>query len=761
VLKSRIRSPLLRFLPLFILALFGSDAFALDYGGTVTVRGSRDPAVGLSVVAVPKDLGDGVAPAAPVPSRAETDRDGRFTLTDLNPGAYRLILQGAGFVRQESSLVLNAVPVGARLTVEREERVDFETTIVTQTDRDPSKREISLKTAARQPGAGTDPLRAVQNLPGVNRTAGFGSQVVIQGSAPRDTVYTIDSHEIPLIFHFGGLTSVLTPELTEGFDYLSAGYQANYGRALGGVINLRTKQWTPESPRRLRGSAFVDTFNAGAAVETGVGEKSRFALGGRISYIGTVLKAIAGDNSDDFSLTAAPTYRDLSFLYETPLSDNARFRLFGIASNDSLGFVIRDSSRDPLFRGNLDSTLGFFRLIPSVTWRHSSVSESQISLGLGRDFVFTSIGDQYFNLRSTAISVRAENRRHWNADWMQSFGMDHRFVWSDVSLRIPETFSQGGVGNPLSGGETQILDLKAVQSHQIGIYSQATWHEPGSRWTVAPALRFDSFTDNHAHHLSPRLTTRYELTPADQLIAGGGLYYQPAEPQETAPVYGNPDLKSPRAIHARLGYERDLSADVSRGSSLYAGVFSRWFDDLVAPDVNTYYSNSQTGRAYGFETQLKYQAAPWDAALIYTLSRSTRSLPGRGDYLAAYDQTHLLTAIAGVDLPRRWRLSARFRYVTGPVRTPVTGGVADLDNDVTFPIRGGFYSQRLQPFSMLDVRVDKKWVYDTWSLTLYLDIINFLNHRNVESIQYAYDYRSSTVAEGIPILPTFGLRGDF
>jgi len=107
--------------------------------------------------------------------------------------------------------------------LERENALLYETTIESKDTRDLVKRTLNQKKAAAQPGAGADPVRAIQNLPGVNRSQGFSSQVIIQGSAPQDTRYTIDGHEIPLIFHFGGLSSVFNPDLTESFDFLSAG----------------------------------------------------------------------------------------------------------------------------------------------------------------------------------------------------------------------------------------------------------------------------------------------------------------------------------------------------------------------------------------------------------------------------------------------------------------------------------------------------------------------------------------------------------
>lgn len=741
----------MRFKTLFILLaiLTPLSVISAEVRGRVTIKGSRNSAKQVTVVLLPEA------------QETTTDSQGRFQFETNREFPLKLVINQDGYDRFETELPSAESAQGLEIYLNRQEATDFETTIISSRTADPAKKELSIKKAASLPGAGAEPLRAVQNLPGVNRSQGFSAQVIIQGSAPQDTRYAIDQHEIPIIFHFGGLSSVLNPELTKSFDYLAAGYQAEYGRANGGIINLNTRKLDAE---QLKGSVFLDTFNAGAFIETPVGKESRFSLGGRYSYIGTVLKAVLKD-MDSASLTAAPTYADVSALYETPISDRAQFRLFAIGSSDQLELVVKETEGDSTVRNGLLNRIGFFRLIPSITWKHSSISESQFSIGMGRDFINTSIGDQFFNLKSTAMTVRMHHQRQMNPDWTAKVGIDHRYAWSDISLRLPQFFSAGGLANPISAGEERYLDLNSVKSHRIALYTHHSVRLRGSefaeRFTLMPGLRLDYFTANRGFHVSPKFGTRYSLSPSANLVLGSGYYVQPPQEQETSQFYGNPNLKSPASWHARLGYEKDLSAEWFRGSSLYSGVFARWFKNLVLPTANGFYNNDGSGRAFGWESQVQVQYEPWDFSAIYTLSRSTRSDPQRGEYLFNFDQTHLLTLIAGVNLPKNWRISARFRYVTGPLETVPLGGVADLDNDVYLPIRGALNTQRLAPFAMLDLRADKKWVYDKWTLTMYLDIINALNRSNPENTSYSYDYRTSQTTGGIPILPTFGLKGEF
>jgi hypothetical protein len=89
------------------------------------------------------------------------------------------------------------------------------------------------------------------------------------------------------------------------------------------------------------------------------------------------------------------------------------------------------------------------------------------------------------------------------------------------------------------------------------------------------------------------------------------------------------------------------------------------------------------------------------------------------------------------------------------------GSTFDADNDVYIPTRGSIYSQRFEAFKQLDLRVDRKFIYDTWILTAYLDILNITNSVNPQSIEYSYDYTQNKKVRGLPILPTIGVKGEF
>ena len=51
--------------------------------------------------------------------------------------------------------------------------------------------------------------------------------------------------------------------------------------------------------------------------------------------------------------------------------------------------------------------------------------------------------------------------------------------------------------------------------------------------------------------------------------------------------------------------------------------------------------------------------------------------------------------------------------------------------------------------------------FERWSLTTYLDLQNATNAQNLEVINWTYDYSEEEPVAGLPLVPSFGLRGEF
>jgi hypothetical protein len=57
--------------------------------------------------------------------------------------------------------------------------------------------------------------------------------------------------------------------------------------------------------------------------------------------------------------------------------------------------------------------------------------------------------------------------------------------------------------------------------------------------------------------------------------------------------------------------------------------------------------------------------------------------------------------------------------------------------------------------------IDKTFLFERWLLKVYVDITNIYNHANEEPIQPSYDDTRHAALTGLPIVPSFGIRGEF
>lgn len=731
-----------------LLALFSVSVFAQEavtFSGTLLEKGTRKPLKDVSIFILPHKL------------KAVSGDNGKFNFENIPAGRCTVVINLTGYEKLERDLECGKVQ-DLNFYIEKKYYTSFETTVIGKvTKRDDQGQSLTQEEFIKAPGSfGGDPVRAAQNLPGVAATSGT-AQIVVQGASPEDTGYLINGHRVPLVFHFGGLSSVVIPEAVERVDLLPSGYGPEYSRAIGGIIGLTTK--APKDDR-VHGMAYVDLLNTGGLIEGPINNKSSFLVSGRYSYIGQVLKEVAKDN-EDFELTSAPTYFDLTSIYELKVDDKNDFRATFVLSKDSLVSIAnKPINNDPKLRGDIQNTTEFFRVMPQLTTRFSEKHKMDNSLSIGKDSIFFNVSGRFLDIDSDVISQRSEFVSDWKPTYKTYIGLDNQWSHSRVGVNLPTSYEVGGVRTPFSVGDVKKFETEA-SSTLLGAYlRQEIKTSEDSKWTYLPNVRVDHFTLTQESFLEPRFQLRYQQNPSLLLRGAWGKYVQPPLPQESSPIYGNKGISSPYAYHYMVGYTKDFREGTTNGLEFTNNFFYKELEDLVVPDVQSRYSNDGTGTIAGGEIQAKFRKNEWTSQVVYTYLKSTRHIPGYGSRPSEYDQTHNLNLI-GSYRKEKWTFGGRFRFVSGLPYTPITGANFDSDNDVYIPISGTIYSQRFDAFNQLDIRIDRNFIYEKWILTAYLDVQNIMNSKNPSSIDYSYDYSQSKKGTGLPILPTFGIKGEF
>ena len=744
-------------------------------GGELRISGTDAPLVGAEVVVT---LPDGSE------RRVTTDSEGRWRIEDVKPGSALVAVTAPGFepvnskeevvAGQETNVTLRLSPEATGLEViVRGERPAREVT----------RRTVDRREIERIPGTGGDALRSIQNLPGVARPPGLSGLLIVRGSGPQDTATFVDGVDVPLIYHFASLTSVVPTELLEQIDFYPGNFSARYGRVNGGIVDAKlrspdTRCYEKGKLDETKNDCFHllvqgDMIDFRALVQGPLPiEGWTFAAGGRRSWLDFWLKPVLEQTGS--SVTTAPVYYDYQLIAERRTA-KSRLALRFFGSDDRLELLVKDpAAQDPAFGGNLRFGTAFYRGQILLESELSSKVSLSASLSAGMDTADFQIGNYYFTLDTHPVYLRYELGFEVLRGAKLNLGLDFQMAEFDVHVRFPPPPREG---EPDPG---PYAAKPPLESHDNGFNFRPAWYgelelEPVSGLRVVPGLRADYYRDSNHGDLAPRVTARWDIVKGAAADApnrrrttikgGAGVFYQPPQFQETDEVFGTPNLYSNRAVHYSIGAEQELTKQVELGVEGFYKDLTRQVSRAPGVNGSYAYGNQGTGYVVGLESMLKYKPDErFFGWISYTLSRSIRKdAPNEPEYLFQYDQTHNLIVLGSYRLGRGWEFGARFRLVTGPLTTPIVGppslpALYAADAAAYAPIQGKEFSERLPLFHQLDVRVDKRWQMSWGRMSMYLDVQNVYNNASVEGVSYNYDFSSSTYATGVPIIPSLGFR---
>jgi hypothetical protein len=618
------------------------------------------------------------------------------------------------------------------------------------------------------PGTFGDPIRVIQTLPGLQR-APFGlGLLLVRGSNPDDTGIYVDGHEVPSLFHFLGGPSIFNAEMLDSLDLYPGGFPARFGRHHGGAVALELR---PSTSDGVHGSAKVDFIDSGGYLRAPITKDLSFAVAGRRSYIDLFLGFVLPQPAKGGQRIVTPIYYDYSGRLDYNLHEHGRLSVFAIGSSDTLRVLNKDP--DAALSADLSTAVKFFRVIGTYERVIAGDLKLTLSPAWGRDTVtftgaqaeaagpFTSIG-----VVNDTLSYRMRIRGRLDDRLTLDTGLDMLSRVTSYKALVPVSdtlINAQGVDIPPSQlfRGAQLIGLGGYVDLGIDVTS---------RLKLVPSLRLDGYLLDGIERTSvdPRLVARYQLVPELTLKAYLGMFSQPPQPEGLDRRFGNPDLGIERAIHSGLGYEWKPTALWSVDSEIYyvnrydIAVFT---DDLRDNGDGTFspvnFLSEGVRDSYGFEIQVKRElsehAYGW---LSYTFSRAhQRNHPGNDFVPTGFDQPHVMNAVASWKPGKGWELGARFQLASGRPDTPVIGATYNADTGDYEPIRGPTRSVRTPLFTQLDVRAEHDWLFERWSLGLYIDIINVTNRKNTEAVQYDYRYRESSPVTSFPILPTLGVKG--
>ena len=106
--------------------------------------------------------------------------------------------------------------------------------------------------------------------------------LIVRGSAPEDSQIFVDGMDVPLVYHFGGLRSVLPEGVIDNIEFVPGNFSPEYGRATGGIVDVHLKEL---KPKRVSGYVDVSVLDTGLYLEAPLGDRGGMAVAARRSYL--------------------------------------------------------------------------------------------------------------------------------------------------------------------------------------------------------------------------------------------------------------------------------------------------------------------------------------------------------------------------------------------------------------------------------------------------------------------------------------------
>ena len=694
----------------------------------------------------------------------EVERGGRSVVQELSFGVYRLTITASGFAPVSSKIEIRSevpVNISVRLSVApmmTEVQVNDSATLVdpyrTGTQYSIGHRSLEENTSAR-PGRELSDL--VDELPGWIYEA---NGVLHPRGSEYDVQYVVDG--VPVTENRSpGFAPPLDPSDVESLRVLTADYPAEYGRKLGGIIEVNSQKNVANGLHgrvNAEGGSFLSA-GGGVAISYAAG-KNVFALSGNGSHTGRYLDPPVLENfTNDANLGG------FSGSWEGDLSERDRFRIS--ATHDFTRFMVPNylvqeaaGQRQQIANIDTGGQVSFQHLFSPELLMSASGSVRDASSDLRSNALSTPVivqQDRGYREGYARVDLSGHRGRQ---DW--KFGADSIFnpVHEALQYKItdPSQFEPGTKQNFQFSDHRWDVEPSAFVQDQIRL----------GNWNVSVGIRYDHYRFVVQEMAwSPRVGISRYLPSLGLLLHASydRVFQTPA--QENLLLASSEQLDSLNPVVARLPirpgrgnfYEAGVSKALMGKLRLDANVFRRDFrnyaDDDVLLDTGVSFPIAfDRARIVGEELRLEVpEWRQWSGFLSYTNqsglgqgpivgglflgSDTVGQLSNAKQFAVSQDQRNTARGRIRFQAPRRVWFAAGGQYGSG-----LPAEVGDTDYQTLLAQYGGavlgqmnFAKSRVRPNFSLEAAAgieiyhkeqrSASFRIETENLTNRLNLINF------------------------------------
>ena len=735
---------------LTLLALFlGAN---LLYAQEVSIRGTvvdefGYPLAGAEVLLVDTPLG------------AQTDIDGIYIISGVAPGSYNLSVRFLGYEPQTLFNIIVKSKGNPEYNFSLSPKAETLEGVVLQADNfiaRPKESPLSTRTLsavelATYPGGNNDVVQVAQTLPGVSPSVGgFRNDLIIRGGAPNESVYYLDGIEIPNINHFstqgsaGGPVGMINVSFIENVTLSASSFDARYDNALSGVLQFEQRKGSSEGwNRNIR----VSASETALTFDGPISEKTTFIGSVRRSYLQFLFELIG--------LPIRPDYWDYQYKIDHTIDEYNSISLIGIGAIDDFS-VEAPEVFDEEATAQLEQApfIDQRTHVAGISWQHKLKSQpGKFTLSLSHNRLqntFTQYTDPENESGAYFINESLEAETKLRFDLVRYLG---KLKWA-----YGMNLQRSNYENNTTIERINNSFFSAIEFSKYGLFTQLSGNlGEKTEFTLGLRLDDDSFTKNNLlDHISPRAALTYNFNEDLSATLGVGRYFKiPTYTQlgyQSAGIFVNENLNYVQSDHLTAGIKKYFGNTTLLSIEGFLKSYSNYpvsiLDEISLANKgagfevlgNEEVESSGKGRSYGLE--LLYQqklSNNFYGLFSYTYFFSEFSGLDPNIYRrSTWDSRHLASFTGGYKLNKNWEISSRFRYNGKTPYAPIdeTLSLANypdlrLDYDLL-----GNENYLLDPFSQLDLRIDKKWNFTSSSFNLFIEVQNLLSADNPTPPEY-------------------------
>ncbi len=715
-----------------------------------------------------------------------TNKDGYFVLPKIPSDTSTIEISYLGYKKAEIKLVPGKTRQTLQIMME-ENVIELSEFVVVENQRktvqygdEISQMTIDPRNLAALPSLGEfDVFRSLQLLPGIGGTNETSSALSIRNSPSTHNLVLFDGFNIYRLDHFFGVYSAINSDAIRDIQIYKGGFGAKYGGRIGGVIDMTGNTGSFKEPSYSLG---VNLLSARFSVNTPLnGGRGALHISARRAYTDIIRSKlfenlyrnfreesndIEGINASDvlrpdfhfYDINAKATYnvsyRDLLSLTLYNGQDNldANFESINRAPNNSIRQI-----QEVQENANWGNTgIG---LVWSRKW--TSNLNSSLQLAYSDHFYKYNYSDTTKDGTGTVRRFNDLDRRNDVEDFQVNLRNEF-FAGKRHRIDFGANYSDLKVNSQLMINDRNLLTARLFSGTGsiLSLYASDKFYIT-PKLLLNPGLRYNISSLSNKSFLSHRFGAIYQLTPALEIKASSGKYFQFIREQNFDDPFTNAQdgwiladqdpsrtgnqfsvLESDHWI-AGFQYEKNnLTIDVEFYTKTISGLSENIVSYVVNPITNIRRAQIVdalgTSEIIGIDFLVQKEIGPYQGWISYTRSKATNQFDVINDdekIPAREDQRNELKLVNILELPD-WNISATWTYGSGkPFLAPeINFFINNQDEVVNFEvINTNKTLTRLPAYHRLDVSVARKFKNEYMKGELGLSILNAYNRLNIQN----------------------------